>query len=73
MARKPLVIRNDADLTAALNRADELMGCTDCSDEARELAEIADAVELYTDAMHVLRKVGEDEPNPPTTQLQGEE
>lgn len=73
MARKSLVIRNDAELTAALKRADELTGCTDCSDVERELAEIADAVELYTDAMHVLRKVSEDEPNSPTTQLHGEE
>jgi hypothetical protein len=75
MAKRPLVIWNDADLTAALKRADELMGCTDCSDEERELAaEVTCAIDVYTDAMHVLRKVGEDDaPNPQTTQLGGEE
>lgn len=74
MARKPLVIRNDADLTAALKRAHELTGCTDCSEEERELAEIADAVKVYTDTMQVLRMVGEnDEPNPRDTHLKGEE
>ena len=42
-----LVIRNDDELKAAIERACQLMGCTNGSDEERELAEIADAVEVY--------------------------
>lgn len=49
------------------------MGGADCSKKERELAEIADAVEVYTDAVDLLRMVGEGEPTPRTTQLKGEE
>jgi hypothetical protein len=56
MAR--LIIRNEEDLTAALKRAEDLMGCTDDSDEERELEEIADAVDLYHDAITVMKAVG---------------
>jgi hypothetical protein len=55
MARKPLVIRSDADLTAVLKRAGALMGYSNCGEEERRSAEITDAGEVYTDSMHLLR------------------
>jgi hypothetical protein len=55
MTKKPLVIRNSADLTKALKRADELRGCTDDSEKERELAEIAEAIEVYSESMRALR------------------
>lgn len=74
MARKPHVIRNDADLTAALKRAQELRSGTGRGETMLELAGITDAIEIYTNAMRVLRKVGENgEPNSRDTQLRGEE
>ncbi len=42
-----LVIRDEQELTAALERAEELLGCTTASDEERERAAVADAVETY--------------------------
>ena len=41
---KRLVIRNQEQLAAALNRAEELAGCAEGSDEALECLVIADAV-----------------------------
>ncbi|MBN9452209.1 MAG: hypothetical protein J0I42_09685 [Bosea sp.] len=43
-----LVIRNDVELLAAVDRAQELLGCVEGSAEQRELEEIAEAVEQYT-------------------------
>ncbi|WP_038367806.1 hypothetical protein [Bosea sp. UNC402CLCol] len=54
-----LVIRNKQDLAAALERADELMGCTTDSDEEREIAAIADAVETYLQSISVAGKASE--------------
>lgn len=55
MTKSPLTIRNDQELTDALARADKLAGCTPGSDDEMELAEIADAIHVYTDSMRVLR------------------
>ncbi|WP_439494992.1 hypothetical protein [Bosea sp. (in: a-proteobacteria)] len=60
MTSKPVTIRNDAELTAALARADALMGRTGGREEERELETISDAIKVYTDAMRVLRKVRDD-------------
>lgn len=57
MTKSPITIRNDEELTAALARADEFAGCTPGSDDEKELAEIADAINVYTDSMRVLRMV----------------
>lgn len=74
MIRKPLVIRNDADLSAALKRAQELSSGAGRAEDERELATITAAIEVYTNAMSVLRQVGENgEPNPRDTQLLGQE
>ncbi len=42
-----LVIRDKQELAAALERTEELLGCTTASDEERERAAVADAVETY--------------------------
>lgn len=72
MARKPFVIRNDDELKAAIERRDELFGCTNRNGE-RELEQIADAIKVYTDAMRVLRNVDHDEPELQAAQLRGKE
>ncbi len=43
----PLTINSDADLNAAIDRAEGLVGCASGSEEERELAEIAFAVLEY--------------------------
>lgn len=53
-----LVIRNDRQLTAALERAEALKGCADDSDEELELATIAKAVRLYAEMLALIRLVG---------------
>lgn len=55
---KRLVIRNQEQLAAALNRAEELAGCAEGSDEALECLVIADAVQLYREALIVIAGVG---------------
>jgi len=56
-----LVIRNDEELLAAVDRAQELLGCVDGSAEQRELEEIAEAVEQYTSAALAQRNVANDD------------
>ncbi len=60
MQRTPLVIRNDQQLAAALERTEALAGCIDDSEEEREFKELTDAIELYTETMRVLRMVSND-------------
>ncbi len=71
MAR--LVIRNEEDLAAALERADELMGCTTDSDEEREIAAIADAVETYLQSISVAGKASEGSPEGTGSHMEPEE
>lgn len=47
MAKTPFVIRNDAELVIAIERAQELTGCTCGSEEERELEAIVDAIDVY--------------------------
>ncbi|UZF95528.1 hypothetical protein [Bosea sp. NBC_00550] len=53
-----LVIRDEEEMNAAIERAQELMGFTNDSDEEREMAEIADAVKVYEDALALMTGVG---------------
>lgn len=61
MAKAPLTIRNDDELKAALERAEELFGCITDREQEQELAEIAAAIKVYTDAMRVLRNIPADD------------
>lgn len=62
----PLSITNDAELEAAIERAQELAGCTNDSDEVRELDEIAGAIDAYYWAMqNALRRPAQND-NVPT-------
>ena len=54
-----LVIRNEEEMNAAIERAQELMGFTNDSDEEREMAAIADAVKVYEDALALMTGVGD--------------
>ncbi len=56
-----LVIRNDVELLAAVDRAQELLGCVEGSAEQRELEEIAEAVEQYTQLALAQRNAANDD------------
>ena len=60
-----LVIRNEEELHAAIERAQDLMGCTNDSDEERELAAIADAVKVFEDTLAMMKGVGDRAANKP--------
>ncbi len=62
-----LIIRNERELSAALERADELIGCPEGSKEERELEHISDAVDRYQQSIDIMRDVGRKAAAEPTS------
>ena len=60
-----LVIRNDEELFAATERAQQIMGFTEGSAEEREMDEIADAVDQYAASLLIQSRAANDDIPPP--------